>query len=554
VGLLSRARSARRAYRGADAVIDALARAGVKRIFALSGNHIMALFDAALDAHIELFHTRHEAAAVHMADAWGRLTGEPGIAMVTGGPGHGNAVSALYTAQMAESPVVLLSGHAPTDQLGFGAFQEMRQAEMAAPVTKAAWTSTEPSALGRDVARAISTASAGRPGPVQLNLPIDGLIAKVSDDTVPGSDAFCSHAMPLGADEARAIFDRLVEASRPLVLTGPACLTRVGRARMRALEEAIGIPVVGMGSPRGISDPSLGDFAAMLARADCVLLIGKRMDFTLGFGRTPAFAAACEFMQIDAEGPEVERARRSLGSRLVMTASADAFSAMASLTRVTATHRPAHSAWLAEVQAACRYRPAAWDDAASAEPGLLHPVQVCRPLQALLDSHPDSVMVSDGGEFGQWAQACLTAPNLVINGPAGAIGSALPMALAARVAKPDAPVIALMGDGTFGFHVAEIDTAVRYRLPFVAIVGNDARWNAEYQIQLKTYGPDRLIGCELLPTRYDLVAAAFGAHAEHVDKAEALVPAAERAHRSGRPSCLNVAIEGVPAPVIQRSE
>ena len=126
--------------RGADVIARSLAVAGVRHVFALSGNHVMPLFDAALDAALSLVHVRHEAAAVHMADAWGRLTGEPGIALVTGGPGHANAVSALYTALASESPLVLISGHAPLDELGKGAFQEMRQAEMALPVTKASWT------------------------------------------------------------------------------------------------------------------------------------------------------------------------------------------------------------------------------------------------------------------------------------------------------------------------------------------------------------------------------------------------------------------------------
>src|SRR5690606_36454285 len=149
-----------------------------------------------------------------------------------------------------------------------------------------------------------------------------------------------------------------------------------------------------------------------------------------------------------------------------------------------------------------------------------------------------------------WAQACLSAPNRVINGVAGSIGAGLPFALAARAAKPDVPVVAVMGDGTFGFHPAEFDTAVRYRLPFVAVVGNDARWNAEYQIQVRDYGADRTIGCDLLPTRYDLVAAAFGGHGERVDSAAGLLPAVERSLASGLPACVNVALEGLPAPKV----
>jgi acetolactate synthase-1/2/3 large subunit len=174
-------------------------------------------------------------------------------------------------------------------------------------------------------------------------------------------------------------------------------------------------------------------------------------------------------------------------------------------------------------------------------------------LQTLLDRHPESVLVCDGGEFGQWAQACLRAPHCVINGVAGSIGSALPFALAGRLAQPEAPVVALMGDGTFGFHMAEIDTALRYQLPFVAVVGNDARWNAEYQIQLRRYGPDRLIGCELRPLRYDAVTQAIGGHGEHVIEAAALPAAIERAHASALPACIDIAIEGLAAPSIRRA-
>jgi acetolactate synthase I/II/III large subunit len=186
-------------------------------------------------------------------------------------------------------------------------------------------------------------------------------------------------------------------------------------------------------------------------------------------------------------------------------------------------------------------------------PGRLHPVQALRPLQAVLDSHPQAVLVSDGGEFGQWAQACLHAPHRLINGVAGAIGAGVPYALAARLALPEAPVLALMGDGSAGFHIAEFDTAARHALPFLAVIGNDARWNAEYQIQLKDYGAQRLIGCELAPTRYDHVAAGFGAHGELVTDAAALPAALQRALGSGRPACLNVMIEGLAAPSIQRA-
>ncbi len=536
-----------RSIRGADALAGALVRAGVRQVFSLSGNHVMPVFDALLEVGIGIVHTRHEAAAVHMADAWARLTGEPGIALVTGGPGHANALSALYTALMAESPVVLLSGHAPLGQLGMGSFQEMRQAELAAPLTKAAWTSSEAGALAADLARATRIARSGRPGPVNLNLPTDLLEAAVSAQGLPDAVAFGPAAMPLGATAAAALSARLQRAARPLILVGPGCMT-AGR-RTAALQDATGIPVVGMESPRGIQDPSLGAFGEVLALADCVLLLGKRLDFTLRFGKAPAWRADCALLQIDADEAEFERTRRAAGSRLEGTAAADAVSAIDALLDCAAAGRAAHAAWRAEVRDAIARRPAGWAAAASARPGRLHPLQALRPLQELLDVHPDSVLVSDGGEFGQWAQACLTAPHRVINGVAGAIGAALPFAIAARLARPAGAVIAVLGDGTFGFHAAEIDTAVRYGLPFVAVVGNDARWNAEYQIQLRDYGAQRLIGCELLPTRYDQVTAGFGGYGEQVCDPVSMALAARRAMDCGLPACVNVMIEGVAAPV-----
>ncbi len=534
--------------RGADVLLQTLQAAGVPRIYTLSGNHIMPVFDAAFAAGMPLVHTRHEASAVHMADAHARLTGEVGVALVTGGPGHANAVSALYTALMAESPVLLLSGHAPLDQLGKGAFQEMRQADMAEPVCKAAFTCGHVDHLAADLAKAMRIARSGRPGPVHLSLPTDVLQALTSAP-LPGAEAFAPEAMALDKAAAQDILQHLTQAKRPLVLAGPASMTRGGRALLAALQSASGVPVLGMESPRGIADGSLGAFGPVLAQADCVLLLGKRLDFTLKFGQAPAFPADAAVLQVDADGAEIERSRAALAQRLVLTARADAASALQALTAAATAHP--NAAWLAQVRTARDHRPAAWASASSQRSGRLHPVQMLAPLQAVLDSHPDAVLVADGGEIGQWAMACLSAPHRIVNGVAGAIGAGLPFALAARCVVPEAPVVAVMGDGTVGFHIAEFDTAVRYRLPLLVVVGNDARWNAEYQIQLRDYGAERLLGCELLPSRYDRVVEAFGGHGALVDQAAQMAPAIQSALASGQPACINVMIEGLPAPVVK---
>jgi acetolactate synthase-1/2/3 large subunit len=256
-------------------------------------------------------------------------------------------------------------------------------------------------------------------------------------------------------------------------------------------------------------------------------------------------------MQIDPDEPELDRTRRAVGARLEVATAADVFPAIDALVAARRHAKPSQ-AWCAEVHGAVAYRPAAWSSARPSRPGCVHPVQLARPLQAVLDSHPDAVLVADGGEIGQWAQACLDAPRRIINGVGGSIGAGLPFALGARYAEPAAPVIAVMGDGTFGFHVTELDTAVTHKLAFVAVVGNDARWNAEYQIQVREYGAERARGCEMRELRYDRIAQAFGAWGEHVGDADAMPPAVRRALESGLPACVNVRIEGLGAPQIAR--
>jgi acetolactate synthase-1/2/3 large subunit len=536
---------------GAHLLAKSIKQGGITQIFSLSGNHIMPVYDALIDEDLPLLHTRHEAAAVHMADAWARLKGEVGVALVTGGPGHANAVSALYTAYMSESPVVLLSGHAPLSQAGWGAFQEMDQVAMARPVVKAAWAATSADTLAADFARACQIARSGRPGPVHLSLPTDVLESVATDTSLPDAHAYTARALELSRPGAHALLERLAAAAQPMILVGPEGLTDAGRDAVAQLQQTLQIPVIASESPRGCNDPSLGSFAPLLAQADCVLLLGKRLDFTLGFGKGAVFNAHCRFLQIDADLPEFERSRQAVGARLEMIAHADVRHSFHALRQAATSHaKPQGNAWLVQVTQAVAWRPPQWQQP---HPGKgLHPAQLCSAVQAVLDSHPDAVLVVDGGEFGQWSQACLNAPHRVINGAAGAIGSALPMAVAAKLAYPNAPVVAMMGDGTFGFHCAEYDTAVRGNAPFLAVVGNDACWNAEYQIQLRTYGAARTFGCELLPSNYEKVAAAFGGYGEFADSLHALPGALQRALDSGVPACVNVALDGLPAPQIRQ--
>src|SRR5262245_24612959 len=515
----------------------------------------MSIFDAALETELDLVHVRHEAAAVHMADAWGRLTGEAGIALVTGGPGHANAVGALYTALAAESPMVLISGHAATWELGRGGFQEIRQADMAAPVSKASWTATSAATLGHEIGKAIRIATAGRPGPVHLSLPSDLLEERVESNAIVWPDAQRTGAgAPVLADAvADAVLTAIAGAARPLIIAGPALSSVGGRALLGRLEAATRTPAVIMESPRGIADATLGAFPDLVRRVDLTVLLGKALDFTTRWASGPAFDPAVRLIAIDPEAALVERAAKEMGERLLIGAIADIPTAAQTLIARAAKAATRAGDWLAEARAALDDRPAAWGSVVAQTPGRLHPAQVFRALRPYLEQHPDSVLICDGGEFAQWAQSMLPVHRRLINGVAGAIGASLSFALAARLLEREAPIFAMLGDGTIGFHLAEFETAVRRRLPFVAVLGNDARWNAESQIQLREYGRERMHGCDLLPARYDQVVAALGGHGEFIDNAADLPGALERALASGKPACVNIMIESIAAPAIRRS-
>jgi acetolactate synthase-1/2/3 large subunit len=537
--------------RGADIVARTLQRLGCSRVFTLSGNHIMSIFDAALDVGLDLVHVRHEAAAVHMADAHGRLTGEAGIALVTGGPGHANAVGALFTALGAESPMVLLSGHAATWELGRGGFQELAQADMARPVTKASWISSATHTLGRDIAEAIRIATSGRPGPVHLSLPSDLLDARVDESAVVWPDTAKPSAAKLDDASADKILAAIAASTRPVIIAGPQLSTVRGRALLGNLEAAIGAPVVVMESPRGIADATLGAFPDVIKRADLIVLLGKALDFTTKWATGAAFDPNVRIIAIDPDPALIERARMEKGERLTIGCVADSASAGAALLARAGTSAPRNLSWLTEARAALDNRPAEWRSVVAQTKDRLHPAEVFRALHPFVERDPDTVLICDGGEFAQWGQSMLPVRRRLVNGVTGSIGSALSFALAARMVEAKAPVFAVLGDGTIGFHISEFETAVRRGLPFVAVLGNDARWNAESEIQRRDYGANRMHGCELLPARYDQVVTALGGHGEHVERAADLPAAIERALASAKPACINVMIESIAAPAIR---
>ena len=528
---------------GANAVARALAEAGVQWVFSLSGNQILDLYDALLDTGIKLIHTRHEAAAGHMADAWGRLTGQPGVFLVTAGPGHANGAVAAGVAGAAESPLLWVSGSSPLAQAGRGAFQEQDQVGLAAPVCKAAWRASDPQTLPQLIAAALDLAAADPPGPVHVTVPTDIQAATIAGEAgAPAGPP--QEGMSGAADEAagvEAIVALLADAARPLVLARPSLDRGQARRDLDAFLELTGIPGVIVESPRGLNDPAQPGVIGALRRADAVLLLGPA-DFSVGFASPEALAPGCRVAQI--ASPEEPTAAAAS-----VVLSTGARRGLERLTAAAASRAWQHRSW---------WQPSLPDDPRgdhqpASEEGI-HALEVCHAVLARLG--PGDCVISDGGEFGQWARlasasARAAGATVVLNGKHGSIGTAVPFALAAKLARPAARVVAFSGDGGFGYHALELDTAVRYRLPVLIVVGNDARWGSEWHQQIDRYGEDRIFETALLPTRYDRLATALGAGGEHVETAAAFPAAVDRAYEAlaaGRPYLLDVRIVSLPGP------
>jgi acetolactate synthase-1/2/3 large subunit len=375
-----------------------------------------------------------------------------------------------------------------------------------------------------------------------LSLPSDLLEAKVPGalEALPKIDMRKPGSVT--STVLRKTVQILAQASRPLIIAGPSMGRNARWKKVEQLAQITGIPALPMESPRGANDPWLHAAREYLKQADVVLLLGKRLDYSVRFGAS--FAERCRFIQIDPQARPVTKE-----NPVFTSIEGDPAVVVGHLIREARKYTWPHGAWKSEVTEARNTTPAEWESLRRSTAQPVHPLRVCAAVQPFLDQ--GGVLVCDGGEFGQWTQAGLEASCRVINGLSGSIGSALPLAMAARLVHSERHVFVTLGDGTFGFHALEFDTAVRCKLPFIAIVGNDACWNAEHQLQVRQYGAERAIGCGLLRSRYDQLVQALGGHGEFVQHPDELTPALTRAVQSGLPACINVAIDGVAAPVPQ---
>jgi len=511
----------------------------------------MPVYDAFNAFSTRIIHSRHEAAAVFMAEAYAAVSGQIGVALVTAGPGFGNALGALFSASRSEVPVVLLSGDSPVSQDGKGAFQQFEQVAAASPFVKLSL----PLSSGDDPAEvftyAASIAQRGIPGPVHIALPFDLLNTHINLDQLSTPEASQSmvergSAIPSTSQVAR-IADILRTAQRPLILAGPHLFRGEKQIDGENLATAFDVPVITLDSPRGLQDPAKGALPSLLSVADYVIYLGKSIDFSSGFGHQEVMPAA-KLIIINEDVQTLALEKNRLGERLIAAEQVDPAAMVSELIGYAADSEILQNQdrknWCETADTALHHRQLA----ETSEQAKFSKAVVDIIAETLTD-YPDAVLVCDGGEFGQWAQAFVNSKTRLTNGPAGAIGGSLSYAIGAKIARPDVPVIAIMGDGTAGFHFAEFETAARESLGITVLIGNDSRWNAEHHIQLQNYGEERAFGCELSPgTRYDIAAEGFGCDGELITELCRLPSCLATGLDSTRPTCINVIIPGAPAP------
>jgi acetolactate synthase-1/2/3 large subunit len=543
--------------RGAHLVLRCLKLEGIRKLFTIVGDTILPLCDAVVDEGLELVDTRHEASAMHMADAWTRVTGEPAVVLVTGGPGFANAISALPSVAANESPVILLAGCGDRAERGMYSFQEVDQVGMAAPSAKGSWMVPDLRRIPDMVATAFRTALEERRGPVHLTVPIDIQEQSATDDDLPRYSPQeyrplgRTHADPALIHQAVAL---LKTAERPVAIVGNAAWPSVAPLSLRDFVETTGIPAFTVEGARGLisddhplcfgyADPALNDAAKQFRDADVVLLLGKRLDHRYRYGRPPFFNAAAKLIQIDPSPTTIGRNRGvSLGIAGDLGAAVE---------QMTADARG--GAWdgvAAWVRTLARSRESQRErfDSLGTDEAQIHPMRVLRDVKPLLSE--DTVLVIDGGDFAGWARAYLDAKvpgGWLRLGPLAQLGCGVPYAIAAKLARPDVNVVVFIGDGAFGFYGIEYDTAVRHGVAITALMGNDAVWGIDRNFQLAYFG--RAVGTDLRPARYDRMVEALGADGAYVDRADDIGPAVRRALRSGRPSLVNIAIRNVRCPL-----
>ena len=529
---------------GGKLAAKALKEAGVEVIFTLSGGHIMPLYDGCIDEGIKIVDVRHEQAAVHAADAWARCNpGRIGVAAVTAGPGVTDGVTGVANAWRANSPILVFGGQGPFSNLRRGSLQEMDHIGVVRPITKYADAIYQTHRIPEYIELAIRHAVSGIPGPAYLEIPMDIFMGSVEQEVkIPR----ITTAPPRLSPDREAVGEALEilrSAERPMLMAGTSVKWSNASASMNRFISETHIPSYTNGMGRGTVPPDSPEFLnrsrrKALEQIDCIILAGVLLDFRMRFGAT--IPETTKIIQLDMDATLIGQNRQAdvgLVGNLACT-----FDLLSEEMKNTGTQLD-FSGWrdqLREVETAAEAKVQA---ALDSDESPVDPQRMCREVRDWLDTLGDTIVIGDGGDIVATAAKIIPVKRegaWMDPGPLGTLGVGMPFALAAQASHPDKRVVIVYGDGSFGLNGFEYDTAVRFNLPIIGVVGNDAAWGQMMRPQGAIYG--HYDSTLLNPTRYDKVVEALGGHGELVERPEELRPALERAAASGKPACVNVMI------------
>lgn len=535
---------------GGHVVADVLKAAGVSHLFTLSGGHIAPIYDGCVDAGIRIVDFRHEQAAVHAADGWARVTLKPGVAAVTAGPGVTDAVTGIANAHYANSPVLVLSGKNPIVEFEMGSLQEMDQVTLVSSITKWARTCYDVRRAADLTATALRIATSGRMGPAFLDFPFDVQFMPAPGEPLPGD--YRTDAKPLGDPEmVKRAVALLEQAERPIVFAGSGVRWSNAHEQLSELAHALKVPVFLNSLARGCLPPQHPYFFSAarrlaLGEADLVVALGVDWDFRLGFGRK-GFARDARVIQVDVDGAQIGR-NRPVDVGIV----GDPGRVIEQLVDAGAgTAR--EPSWTGRVRDEETRRQEQARAGMESDASPIHPQRFAREIRDALD--PAAVVVGDGGDIVGITASIVHAhrPGHWLDpGPFGCLGVGPSFAIAAKLANPDARVLVVYGDGSFGFNAMEYESAIRQGIPFVGIIGNDGAWGQIKVAQEALYGAGNAPASDLDPeTPYHRMVEGLGGHGEQVTSPEEIGPALRRAFDSGVAACVNVAID--PSLMTRRS-
>ncbi len=545
---------------GGELFVRTLEAAGVDTVFTLHGGHLDAIFQATRERKMRLVDMRHEQAAGHAADGFARTTGRTGVAIVTAGPGFTDCVTAIANAHLDCIPTLFVAGAAPLRDAETLPLQGgIDQLAMVAPVTKWAHRVTHTERIADLTAQALRVARSGRPGPVYLELPIDVLFARVDEARATRPGRFAPDAAPAPPPEAveRAIA-LLHAAERPAILAGGGAFFAGAGPELLAFAERTGTPVFSNAKAHGLvpgdhplSGRGFGTLgataAAGLGEADVVLVLGARLGLFTGGRGARLIPPRALVIQVDVAPEEIGRNRD-----VELAIAADVRETLRAFDAAAAGRRwPERAAWQRAIAGVRDGHRIVFSEALRRDKAPIHPYRLATEIARVLPA--DAIVAADGGETASWMDMVAQVRGggrWLSHGYLGCLGTGMPFAIAAKVAHPGQPVLCIVGDGSVGLNFAEFDTMVRHGLEIVVVVNNDQIWGMSAHGQDLIYGAGKRVVTELAATRYDLAAAGFGCHAEHVIEPAELRPALERAFASGKPACVNVMTDpNVIAPV-----